>query len=141
MFVCVLLDGAARCYLVKRHVGRTQSGPCFITAIMGVHDADKRRMDRFWGDRSWYDLLYSSSKDLFGSTRESRVASANPTLVQSYRKRLREVAGFSFVPEPVLMRNIEGGNLYYLFFASPNDTGRKIVQHIFDKYRTAGMVS
>ncbi len=106
-----------------------------------IHDSDKRRMDRFWGDRSWYDLLYMGDPDLFDDTRESRVASADPALVEAYRMRLRDIAGFDFVPEPILMSNTDGGNLYYLFFASPNDTGRRIVQHIFDKYRTAGKVA
>jgi len=96
------------------------------------------RMDRFWGDRSWYDLLYGQDPDLFNGYREHRVASADPVLTRAYRDRLRTEAGFIFVPEPVLMRNKKGGKLYYLFFASHNETGRKIVQYIFDKYRTKG---
>ena len=30
--------------------------------------------------------------------------------------------------------------MYYLFFASPNKTGDKIVREIFDKYKVQGMV-
>jgi len=33
------------------------------------------------------------------------------------------------------MRNTHGAVLYYLFFASSNNTGDKIVRHIFNKYR------
>ena len=93
------------------------------------------RMDRFWGDRSWYDLLYGQDPDLFNGDREQRVASADPVLTRAYRERLRTKAGFVYVPEPVLMRNTKRGMLYYLFFASHNETGRKIVQYIFDMYR------
>lgn len=97
------------------------------------------RMDRFWGDRSWYDLLYGRDPDLFNGGRERRLASADPVLTRAYRERLGTKAGFVFVPEPVLMRNTIGGKLYYLFFASHNDTGRKIVQYIFDKSHKSRM--
>lgn len=33
------------------------------------------------------------------------------------------------------MRNSTRAMLYYLFFASQNNTGEKIVNDIFDKYR------
>jgi hypothetical protein len=32
------------------------------------------------------------------------------------------------------MRNTTGAVVYYLFFASPNETGAKIVKDIFRKY-------
>lgn len=51
------------------------------------------------------------------------------------KERLEKVAGFKFVPEPVLMRNSKGGPLFFLFFASHNETGKKIVNEIFEKYR------
>jgi len=31
--------------------------------------------------------------------------------------------------------NSLGATIYYLFFASPNQTGKKIVEHIFEKHR------
>ena len=60
-------------------------------------------------------------------------------VVNAFRHRLREVAGFKYVPEPMPMRNSKGAVVYYLFFASPNRTGGKIVTDIFDKYRNRGM--
>ena len=36
------------------------------------------------------------------------------------------------------MRNSKGAVVYYLYFASPNDTGARIVGEIFDTYRTRG---
>jgi hypothetical protein len=32
------------------------------------------------------------------------------------------------------MKNSSGATVYYLYFASPNATGKKIVEHIFQKY-------
>jgi len=45
------------------------------------------------------------------------------------------VAGFKFVPEPLPMINSTGAVVYYLFFASPNENGGRIVGEIFNKYR------
>ena len=93
------------------------------------------RMNRFWGDGSWRDVAYDSRANLFGW--DEKVA-GNEALVRAYRQRLRDVAGFQYVQEPMPMRNSKGGTVYYLFFASPNATGSKIVEYIFNKYRDAG---
>jgi hypothetical protein len=47
----------------------------------------------------------------------------------------REVAGFDYVPEPLPLKNSNRTVLYYLYFASQNKTGYKIVTGILDKYR------
>ena len=60
---------------------------------------------------------------------------SNEAVVEAFRKRLKDVAGFSYVPEPIPMRTRKGAVIYYLFFASPNNTGAKIVSEIFAKYR------
>jgi hypothetical protein len=57
-----------------------------------------------------------------------------------YRERLRKVAGFKYVPEPIPMRNDNGAVVYYLFFASPNKAGAHIVKDIFDRYHNKGVV-
>lgn len=95
------------------------------------------RMNRFWGDESWRIEVYKTSGNLFGW--EEKVAT-NEMLVDAYRKRLRQVARFQYVPEPIPMRNSIGKTIYYLFFASPNATGSKIVGAIFEKYRDRGIV-
>jgi hypothetical protein len=38
------------------------------------------------------------------------------------------------------MRNTRGAVVYYLFFASSNKTGERIVRDIFSKYRNRGTV-
>jgi three-Cys-motif partner protein len=93
------------------------------------------RMNAFWGDESWQTAGYSKSEGLFGSM-ESK--STNDALAQAFRKRLKEEAGFAYVPDPIPMRNTTGAIIYYLFFASPNKTGAKIVTEIFNKYRNCG---
>lgn len=92
------------------------------------------RMDAVWGDRSWRDIAYKKGKNLFGDDLEEKASNAQ--IANAFRTRLREVAGFKYVPEPVPMKNTQGATVYYLFFASPNATGNKILNHIFNKYRS-----
>jgi three-Cys-motif partner protein len=94
------------------------------------------RMDKVWGDRSWRDAAYEKTRDLFG---EMEVKADNAAVAEAFRKRLQEVAGFKYVPQPMPMRNEKGAVVYYLFFASQNQTGARIVKNIFDKYRARGM--
>jgi three-Cys-motif partner protein len=94
------------------------------------------RMDAAWGDRSWRDAAYRKVPDFFEDMQEK---TANEDVAEAFRKRLQEVAGFQYVPEPIPMRNDQGAVVYYLFFASPNRTGANIVKAIFDKYRTKGV--
>ena len=63
---------------------------------------------------------------------------ANEAIAAAYRERLKNVAGFDYVPEPMPMRNTKGAVVYYLFFASHNPVAKKIVEYIFDKYRNTG---
>jgi three-Cys-motif partner protein len=93
------------------------------------------RMNRFWGDESWRTVMYDNTGNLFGW--DEKVA-GNEALAEAYRSRLRDVAGFKFVPAPVPMKNSIGRTIYYLFFASPNPTANKIVEYIFNRYRNKG---
>ncbi len=100
-----------------------------------VNRQQTERMNRFWGDESWRSAAYRQEPGLFGD-----LSSKNPNddVAEAYRNRLEEVAGFKYVPTPLPMRNDQGAVVYYLFFASPNRTGSKIVTWIFDKYRDRG---
>jgi three-Cys-motif partner protein len=73
---------------------------------------------------------------LFGSHEEK---TSNEDVADAYRKRLKEVAKFKYVPQPLPMRNSGGAIIYYLFFASPNAKGAKIVEDIFNSYRKRGI--
>jgi len=107
------------------------------------HDAarvDKEqieRMDAFWGDGSWRTAAYTRTPGLFEDIEEK---AGNEIIAEAFRQRLIQVAGFACVPEPMPMRNAKGAVVYYLFFASPNKTGAKIVTAIFNKYRNRGAV-
>ena len=49
----------------------------------------------------------------------------NEAVAAAYQERLKAVAGFDYVPDPMPMRNTRGTVVYYLFFASPNKTGAR----------------
>jgi three-Cys-motif partner protein len=106
-------------------------------------DPDHRaRMTAFWGDESWHAAMYApSSQGNFHGTLSGLDDNSpelekndNEALVAAFRKRLKEVGGFEFVPEPVPMKNSQNAVVYYLFFASNNKTGGKIASHIFKGY-------
>ena len=93
------------------------------------------RMDAVWGDHSWHQAAYRKTPGLFGEMEEK---TTNKVVIDAFRDRLKKVAGFEYVPEPMPMRNSKGSVIYYLFFASPNRTGAKIVKDISDNYRSKG---
>jgi len=96
------------------------------------------RMNKFCGTDEWQEILYEEDKqmDLFGNTYRIKIVNSNMKLGEWFKKeRLQKVAGFKFVPEPMLMRNSKGGHLFFLFFASHNEKGKEIVNDIFSKYR------
>jgi len=101
----------------------------------GVDEADIARMTAFWGDESWRTVVYESVPTLFGPEEQK---TDNETVAEAFRERLRKVAKFSNVPEPIPMRNTTGAIVYYLFFASPKPVAQNIVTDIFNKYRNRG---
>lgn len=97
-----------------------------------VDDSQKIRMTAFWGDNSWPKAAYGS--DLFGNPDKQ----SNEAVAEAFRTRLKNVAGFARVPQPLPMRNSKGAIVYYLFFASQKDTAEHIVLDIFKKYEKRG---
>ena len=95
------------------------------------------RMNNVWGDDTWRSAAYVPTQDLFGDTEEK---ATNEVIAEAFRTRLEQLAGFKYVPPPIPMRNTKGAVVYYLYFASMNATGAKIVGEIFDKYRQKGAV-
>lgn len=137
---------------VVRTAGQMQSVEIFLNCMVmdmnmnvlwrnpdDVSPSQVERMDAFWGDHSWRTTLYQKPRDLLpGFDLEEKVS--NEAVATAYQKRLKDVAGFAFVPDPMPMRNTRGAVVYYLFFASPNKTGAKIVSDIFNKYRNRGAI-
>ncbi len=101
----------------------------------GVPQDGIDRMNSFWGDESWREAAYSEHPqgNLFGAP--DIVKQGNDAIVGAFRERLRKVAGFQFVAEPLPMKNSTNAVVYYLFFASQKPVAQKIIDAIFKKYR------
>lgn len=101
----------------------------------GLPESQIERMNAFWGDDSWQKEFYQSAlfPDIPGK------AANNREVVDAYIDRLRKIARFEYVTVgfPVKAQNRE---LYYLVFAGPNETGKKIAEYIFNKYRSRGAI-
>jgi three-Cys-motif partner protein len=93
------------------------------------------RMNAFWGDESWRKAGYRSTRGLFGDIEQK---APNIDVANAYRERLRRIAGFRYVPEPLPMKNSKGAVIYYLFFASHNQVGNRIARAVFKKYQAGG---
>lgn len=93
------------------------------------------RMNAFWGDDSWRQAAYKTTDNLFGWEEKTD----NQAIVEAFQERLRAVAGFKHVPNPMPMRNSNRAVVYYLFFASHKPVASRIVKNIFDKYRNRGL--
>jgi three-Cys-motif partner protein len=91
----------------------------------------KKRMTAFWGDDSWSKVAYSTKRGLFEEFPEKE---DNETIARAFRRRLKEVAGFAFVSQPLPMRNSRGATIYYLFGASQKEVGVKIIDSVFKKH-------
>jgi three-Cys-motif partner protein len=104
----------------------------------GVAADDRRRMTAFWGDESWQKVVYREHGTLFGGD-DLVKAGGNANVVKAFSERLRTVAGFAEVPEPIPMRNSKNATVYYLFFASHNKTGAKIARYLLRRYATYGV--
>jgi len=89
------------------------------------------RMNSYWGDQSWRDVAYEKSPGLFGDMEEKVT---NRRFAEAFRDRLKKIAGFDKVPQPLPMRNSKNSIVYYLFFASYKDTAENIVRYIFDTF-------
>ncbi len=104
----------------------------FWRNVEGVDERDIQRMNLYWGDESWRKVAYTTDTNLFGFPERTD----NETIAAAFKERLKNVAGFRFVPDPLPIKNQQGAVVYYLFFASQNQAGRKIATDIFKKYRT-----
>ncbi|MFD2182132.1 three-Cys-motif partner protein TcmP [Rhodoplanes azumiensis] len=93
-----------------------------------------QRMTRFWGDETWKSVVYAESPQQNLFSRPDLVKQANKTVVDAFRSRLRSMAGFAYVADPLPMRNQNNAIVYYLMFASPKPVAEKIVKDIFKKY-------
>lgn len=97
-----------------------------------VAPADIARMTAWWGDESWRQIAYTTEPTLFGT---EEVKADIQVVAAAFRDRLRSVAGFAYVPEPLPMRNSQNAIVYYLFFGSQSATADRIIRDILRPYR------
>lgn len=100
-----------------------------------VDEHQAQRLTLAWGDDSWETHAYSSEGDLFGYKRKV----SNEVIADLYRKRLKRIAGFAHVSEPLPIRNSNRAVMFYLYFAAQHPVALHIVQDIFRKYRRMGV--
>jgi three-Cys-motif partner protein len=89
------------------------------------------QLTRLWGDETWFDAAYDSSRNLFGDPEKV----SNVQFEAAWRERLKKKAGFKFVSEPMPMKTKTNSIIYYLYFASQKPVAAGIVEDIFKKYR------
>lgn len=92
-------------------------------------------MNKFWGDDSWRGAAYVESKQRNFFSEPDKIKQPNDAVVAAFRERLKNVGGFTFVADPLPMRNSKNAVVYYLFLASPKAIAQKIITDIFNKYR------
>lgn len=93
------------------------------------------RMTRFWGDESWKQAAYAEDPQQNLFTGPDLIKQENEAIVNAFRVRLQKVGAFTFVPEPLPMRNRNNAVVYYLFFASQKPVAEKIIDDILKKYK------
>jgi three-Cys-motif partner protein len=91
-------------------------------------EAQRRRLNDYFGSADWSTVLYKPHKTLFGDEAQSKIDDSGVALLNWYRGRLRKA--FAHVSKAALIRNTRGGHLYYLLLASHNRTGVKIADDI-----------
>ncbi len=91
----------------------------------------RKRLTEYFGAPDWEALLYAESSDLFGGTVRTKVSDSGNRLAKWYRDRLRQAFGHATMPR--LITNRQGGHLYYLLHAGPNETGVKIASDVLMK--------
>jgi three-Cys-motif partner protein len=89
------------------------------------------QLTRLWGDESWKEAGYASDRNLFSEPEKV----SNEEFAEAFRQRLKEKAGFKYVPTPMPMKTKSNSTIYYLYFGSQNAAGGHIVNDIFNEYR------
>lgn len=100
----------------------------------------EERVNLYWGDSSWMPIVYATDPqpNLLGEEWRSKVN--NETIVEAYRERLVNVAGFKAASLAIPMRNKPGNVIYYLIFATCNaKTGARVINDVANHFiRMAG---
>jgi three-Cys-motif partner protein len=120
-------------------LGRTQSIEILLNFLVGMAiqrllkrsgafiEAERAKLDAYFGSPEWFDLLYEPKSDLLG-TNLQKIADSADVFVRWYRTRLKAAFGYASTAREVC--NSKGRPLYYLIFAGPNQTGARIANDV-----------
>lgn len=107
-----------------------------LKILEATNPAEGMRFSKLFGEDSWKTLAYVEQSGLFADPVLIKKTRGNETIKNAFVARLKEKAGFTCIPRPILMRNSSGGPLYYLIFASHQPVAQKIAESIFKKWET-----
>jgi len=105
-----------------------------LKTLEAANPEEGARLTKIWGDESWKALAYVEQGQFFSPPQLIKKGEGNETLKLGFRERLIKIASFEFVPEPILMTNMMGGPLYFLFFASHQPVAQGIAEDILRKW-------
>lgn len=90
-------------------------------------ERERQRLDEYFGSPDWYDVIYEKTPGLFGDE-VNKTEGSGKRLALWYRERLKKLFGLSSPAR--LIRNSQGGHLYYLIWAGHHPKGLEIVSYI-----------
>jgi three-Cys-motif partner protein len=98
-----------------------------------IPENHEKRMSRFWGDSSWKEVIYKAQPTLFGEV-EERTTKSGKSLLDAFILRLKTKAGFKHVAGPLPLKNSLGVTIFYILFATNNDTAIRAANGAFKKF-------
>jgi three-Cys-motif partner protein len=95
----------------------------------------RETLNSFFGSPDWWEHAYEESEDLFGP-KTLKLKDSGIRLLEWYRNRLKNA--FGHVSPGRLIRNTQGGHLYYLVWAGPHKKGLDGAKYILSKGEKVG---
>ena len=98
-----------------------------------IRAAMAKKMTAYWGDDSWLEGAYTTEGmlPLVGLNPKKRSAD---DIINAFRKRLMEGAGFQFVSRGLPARNSVGNIVYHLLFASHNARAKDVMRSLESRF-------
>ncbi len=86
-----------------------------------------------FGTDLWQPVAYSTNTNLFSE--EFSTKNDTRAVLKFYRERLKSVAGFQYVPEPIAISNTAGAIMYHLYFGSQKEVANRVASFILKKFK------
>lgn len=90
------------------------------------------RMNKFWGNDEWQSIVYRDAQSLFGPVKLKNFE-VSRKLSHQFVQRLKSI--FSYVSQPLLMRNSKNVPLYCLIYAGHQKIAKEIIESIFNYFK------